>query len=74
MAYGVATTNVFELLGDSEGADDATPVIKAPEPKKRDPPSKAAETATAEPAGEQACYARPFRDLWGSAKRCKPVQ
>ena len=53
MAYGVATTNVFELLGDSDGAEDATPVVKAPEPKKKEAPSKAADAVKADVAGQQ---------------------
>ena len=53
MAYGVKTTNVFELLGESEGGDDAPPVVKAPESKKKEAPSKAPEATKADAAGGQ---------------------
>ena len=52
MAYGVATTNVFELLGESDGGEEIPPVLKAPEAKKTDVPSRAADTTKAEAAGQ----------------------
>ena len=41
MAYGVATANVFDLLGDSEGGDDVAPQLNtAPAAKKKETPLK----------------------------------
>ena len=52
MAFGVKTTNVFELLGDSEGGEDAPVEIKAPESKKKEAPGKAADSTKADAAGQ----------------------
>lgn len=53
MAYGIKTTNVFELLGESEGGDEAPPVVKASEIKKKEAPSKVPENAKPDAPGER---------------------